>query len=140
MFLTNEDYEVICDERSFDVIIRSETKIRNDAEAEAMEEVASYLRSRYDMEKAFAAEGSDRNPKLVGVTAKIALYYLIHSLPQYMALDAYKDLYDEAVAWLGKVQQGRLQPDLPTYDGENGEADASNPMRYGSQPANSYGY
>lgn len=87
MFLTEDDYRVVCDEDELDILTRSEPETRQKAERVAMEEVASYLRPRYDTEKAFAAEGDQRNAMLVQVTVNIALYYLVHWLPQNLALD-----------------------------------------------------
>ena len=57
MFLTEDDYRVVCDEDELDILTRSEPETRQKAERVAMEEVASYLRTRYDTDKAFAAGG-----------------------------------------------------------------------------------
>ena len=48
MFLTEDDYRVVCDEDELDILTRSEPETRQKAERVAMEEVASYLRPRYD--------------------------------------------------------------------------------------------
>lgn len=140
MFLQAEDYKVVCDERELDVMTQSDQGTRQRAERVAIEEAASYLRARYDTDKAFAAEGDDRNDMLVQVTANIALYYMAHWLPQGLALDGRQELYDAAIAWLNKVSKGGAMPNLPTYTGADGETDTSNPMRYGSMAANKYDY
>ena len=140
MFLTEDDYRVVCDEDELDILTRSEPETRQKAERVAMEEVASYLRPRYDTEKAFAAEGDKRNAMLVQVTVNIALYYLVHWLPQNLALDGRQELYDNAIAWLTRVSKGGSMPNLPTYTGEDGETDTSNPIRYGGMSASKYDY
>lgn len=140
MFLTDEDYKGVCDEETLDIYTQSDEATRQRAERAAMEEVASYLRSRYDMPRAFAAEGDGRNALLVQIAANVALYYLVHWLPQNMGLDARKELYDDAIAWLKQVQAGKATPDLPTYTSESGETDTSNPMRYGGMKASKYDY
>lgn len=140
MFIELTDYKTVCGQRELDVITQSDPETRRRAERVAMEDVAGYLRPRYDVEKAFAAQGEARNPMLVQVTVDIALYYLVHWLPQNLALDRRQELYDEAVAWLTRVSKGTAMPDLPTYTGEDGEADASNPMRFGGMPPNVYDY
>ena len=140
MFLSELDYRTVCDEEELDVLTRSDTTTREKAERAAMEEVASYLRSRYDVNQAFAAEGDERNPMLVQVTVNITLYYLVHWLPQLLASEGRQELYDNAIAWLTKVSKGGATPDLPTYTGENGEKDISNPMRYGCMAASRYDY
>lgn len=140
MFIELTDYKTVCGQRELDVITQSDPETRQRAERVAMEDVAGYLRPRYDVEKAFAAQGEARNPMLVQVTVDIALYYLVHWLPQNLALDRRQELYDEAVAWLTRVSKGTTMPDLPTYTGEDGETDASNPMRFGGMPPNVYDY
>lgn len=140
MFLDEDDYTIVCSEDELDVLTQSDTAIRQKAERVAMEEVASYLRPRYDTDKAFAAKGDERNDMLLQVTANIALYYLAHWLPQSLALDGRQELYDGAVAWLNKVSKGGAMPNLPTYTSEDGKTDATNPMRYGGMAASKYDY
>lgn len=140
MFLTEDDYKVVCDEDELDVLTRSDPATRQKAERVAMEEVASYLRPRYDTEKAFAASGYGRNDMLVQVTANIALYYLAHWLPGGLALDGRQELYDNAIAWLTRVSKGGAMPNLPTYTSEDGQTDTSNPMRFGGMPPSDYSY
>lgn len=140
MFLQAEDYKVVCDEDELDVLTQSDPATRQRAERVAIEEAASYLRARYDTDKAFAAEGDDRNDMLIQITANIALYYMAHWLPGRLALDGRQELYDAAIAWLNKVSKGGAMPNLPTYTGAGGETDTSNPMRFGSMAANKYDY
>ena len=140
MFLTQQDYKGVCDEDTLDVLTQSDEATRQRAEQVAMEEVASYLRSRYDIAKAYAAQGEARNPFLVQITANIALYYLVHWLPQFMGIDARKQLYDDAILWLKQVQGGKAMPDLPTYQSENGDEDINNPIRYGGMSPSQYDY
>lgn len=140
MFLTEDDYKVVCDDDELDVLTRSDPTTRQKAERVAREEVASYLRPRYDTDKAFAAEGDNRNDMLVQVTVNIALFYLAHWLPQSLALDGRQELYDNAIAWLTKVSKGGTMPNLPTYTSEDGQTDTSNPMRFGGMPPSDYSY
>ena len=51
MFLTEDDYRVVCDEDELDILTRSEPETRQKAERVAMEEVASYLRPRMILKK-----------------------------------------------------------------------------------------
>ncbi len=143
MFLSEDDYRVVCDEVELDVLIQSEEAIRQKAERVAMEEVASYIRARYDIETAFAARGEDRNSMLVQVVANIALYYLAHWLPGGMSLDRRQVLYDQAIEWLTRVSKGSAMPGLPAYTAEDGGAAGSGttgPIRFGSQPRTETGY
>lgn len=140
MFLTEEDYKIVCGESELDILTQSDPNIRQKAERVAMEEVASYLRPRYDTNKAFAVTADERNDMLIQVTANIALYYLAHWLPQGLALDGRQELYDGAIVWLTKVSKGGVMPNLPTYISESGETDTTNPMRFGGMTANKYDY
>jgi phage gp36-like protein len=138
MFLTTEDYRPVCGEEELDVLQQSETQIREQAERTAIEEISSYLRARYDVEAAFAATGSDRNPMLVQVAVNIALYHLVHWLPMHLASEGRHELYERDIEWLSKVAKGTVQPDLPTYTDENGNTDTGNPVKFGTMPKQQY--
>lgn len=140
MFLTQDDYRVVCDEVELDVLTQSEETIRRKAESVAMEEVASYIRPRYDIDAAFAATGTDRNSMLVQIVATIAIYYLAHWLPEGMSLDRRQYPYEKAVEWLKSVGKGSAMPDLPAYTAEDGTTVAPGPIRFGSQERTETGY
>ena len=57
MFLTVEDYRSVCDTYEFEQITEDQAT-RMAAEAAALEEISSYLRARYDMDRVFAASGT----------------------------------------------------------------------------------
>ncbi|MDR2131008.1 MAG: DUF1320 domain-containing protein [Odoribacteraceae bacterium] len=139
-FITPDDYKAVCDDDELDILTRDDPDTRRKAERVAMEEVASYLRPRHDMDKAYAATGDDRNAMLVQVTVNIALYYLAHWLPSALALEGRQELYDRSIDWLAKASKGATMPGLPTYAGENGDTDTSNPVRHGSMPPARYDY
>lgn len=139
MFLTIEDYRSVCDAFEFEQITASEAE-RLTAERAAMEQICSYTRHRYDMDKAFAAEGEERNAMLVQCMVNITLWLMIHRLPQNMGHERRECLYNDSVKWLRDVQNSKASPDLPTYTSEDGKTDAHNPIRYGSMPPNKYDY
>ena len=56
MFLTVEDYRSVCDTYEFEQITENEDT-RLAAEAAALEQISSYLRARYDMDRVFSASG-----------------------------------------------------------------------------------
>lgn len=138
MFLTNEDYRVVCSDEDLEVISQSDGETLRRAERIARQEVSVYLGGRYDMKKAYAATGDDRNPLLVQTVATIALYYMIHWLPQSLGFESREEMYNNAVALLKNIQAGKGTIDLPTITGEGGEEDAANPIRYGGIPPNRY--
>lgn len=99
MFLTVEDYRSVCDDYEFEQITQS-PETREVAEAAALEQISSYLRSRYDIDRAFAASGSCRNAMLVQVAVNISLWLMVHRLPQNMGHERRECLYNDAVKWL----------------------------------------
>ena len=73
MFITEEDYRVVVGENALKIISQVSAENRNNAEAQAQEEIASYLRPKYDCKAVFAAEGEHRNRLIVMFTCDIAL-------------------------------------------------------------------
>lgn len=113
MFISKEDYKVVIGDSAFKVVSQaSEINVEN-AEAEAIEEISSYLRPVYDTDAIFSAEGEKRNRLIVMYTADIALYHLVASQPQRMGIEIRKERYDHAIKWLEGVKARDLTPDLP---------------------------
>lgn len=139
MFLTVEDYKSVCDEYEMEQL-SALTDDRLKAERAALEEIGSYTRHRYDMEKAFAAEGEDRNAMLVQCAVNITLWLMTHRLPQNMGHERRECLYNDSIKWLRDVQSSKASPELPTYVSCDGDTDAHNPVRFGSMPPNRYDY
>ncbi len=139
MFLTVEDYRSVCDDFEFGQITEN-ADTREKAETAAMEHIASYLRSRYDIDRAFAASGPGRNAMLVQCAVNISLWLMVHRLPQNMGHERRECLYDDAVRWLRDVQASKASPDLPLYTSADGGTDARNPVRSGSMKPNRYDY
>lgn len=137
MFLTEEDY-IVASNTALSVLQQSSEENRERAERMAIEEVSGYLRSRYDVEKVFAATGAERNDLVVMRTCDVALYHLSSWLPNKMGHDIRKERYELAIKWLEGVQSGKITPDLPTVTGEGGEEDINNPMKWGSEKKNVY--
>lgn len=139
MFLTVEDYSSVCTEFEMEQL-SALTDDRLVAERAAMEQISSYTRHRYDMDKAFSAEGEDRNAMLVQCAVNITLWLMIHRLPQGMGHERRECLYNDSIKWLKDVQTSKASPNLPTYTGTDGTSDANNPIRYGSMSPNRYDY
>lgn len=97
------------------------------------------LDGRYDMQAAFTAEGEARNLDLVGLVADLALYFMVLSLPQKMGYEIRKEQFENAVAYLEKVQAGKAVMNLPELQptGEEGEQTGAG-IRYGSDKRNNY--
>lgn len=122
MFLTVEDYRSVCDTYEFEQITENQAT-RMAAEAAALEEISSYLRARYDMDRVFAASGTCRNPMVVQCAVNISLWLMVHRLPQNMGHERRECLYNDSIKWLRDVQASKASPDLPVYVSEEGETD-----------------
>lgn len=113
MFIENEDFRVVIGDAALKVISQASPENIVNAEAQAIEEVAGYLRPVYDTDSIFSDSCNDRNRLIVMYTADIALYHLTASQPQKMGSEIRKERYDRAIKWLEGVQAGKIIPDLP---------------------------
>lgn len=129
--LTIEDYKPVCSPRDLEILQQADTLTRQRAERTALEEVASYLRSRYDIEKAYAAVGDNRNPHLVQICVNVTLYYLVQWLPGRMGATNRVELYESSIEWLKNVQSGKASPALPAYLSVDGMPAPGMPMMSG---------
>ena len=132
-FINDDDYRVVVGEQALKVISQASPENRAIAEQEAMEEIASYLRPKYDTMAIYAATGEGRSRLIVMYVCDCALYHLASSLPQKMGMDIRKERYERAIKWLQGVQAGTIVPDLPLMLDNNGEP-AALPFIYGCQP------
>ena len=140
MFLTEDDYRVVTCPSDLAIICQSSEEIRQQAERTAMEEVAGYVRTRYDIDEAYSKTDIQRNPLLVQLTVSIALWWLGQWLPGMMGGEMRQTLYDNAISRLKDIQKGNFTPEFPEYP-EEGDPDTGwggNPMRYGSMKKNGY--
>lgn len=134
-FITQEDFKVVSSEASLKAITGADPDNISNAIAEAQEEVAGYLRPKYDTDRIFAMEGDDRNRQLVMYTADIALYNMTASLPNRMGYETRKERYERAVKWLEGVQAGKIVPDLPAATDESGnDISQGGVLAYGNGP------
>lgn len=137
MFLTENDY-IVASADALTIFSQSTPKKREKAEKMAIDEIAGYLRSRYDTGLIFSAVGDNRNDVIVMHACDITLYHLVSWLPGKMGREIRKERYERAVKWLEEVQAGKVTPNLPTCTGEDGEEDINNPVKWGSGKSNTY--
>ena len=133
MYITEEDYRVVVGENALKVISQTDETNRLMAEVEAQEEIACYLRPKYDCEAIFATEGDERNRQIVMYTCDIALYHMVSAMPQKMGAEIRKERYERAIKWLEGVQAGKIVPALPLATDESGNATGES-IIYSSQP------
>ena len=139
MFITDQDYKIVIGEQALKVVSQISAENRANAETEAIEEVAGYLRPKYDTVAIFSASGTQRNKLVVMYTCDIAIYHMAASTPQKMGMEIRKERYERAIKWLEGVQAGKIVPDLPLAIDEYGET-IGIPMKYGSQKKQRYNW
>lgn len=134
-FINDEDYKVVIGDTALKVVSQTDAAVRANAEREAVEEIAAYLRPKYDCEAAFTAAGGERNPQLVMYACDVALYHMVSAMPQKMGSEVRRERYERALKWLEGVQAGRIIPDIPLMGDKEGGEDtaAGSAIRYGSQ-------
>lgn len=132
MFVTDQDYKIVIGEQALKVVSQISEENRVNAETEAVEEIAGYLRPKYNTAAVFSASGINRNRLVVMYTCDIALYHMTASAPQKMGMEIRKERYERAIKWLEGVQAGKIVPDLPLAVDEYGEP-IGIPMVYGCQ-------
>lgn len=137
MFLNNLDYQVMIGQRAFDLIQQSDEENRRRAEEMAREEMAGYLRPRYDVERIFARRGEQRNMQIVMFLCDITLYHLVSWLPQKMGYEVREIRYRRAIEWLQGVQSGKIVPDLDTPNDLNSDPQPYN-LKWGSEQHSNY--
>lgn len=132
MYITDEDYKVVIGEQALKVVSQVSQGNRDNAELEATEEMAGYLRPKYDTDTIFSAVGDARNRLLVMYACDIALYHMAASMPQKMGMEIRKERYDRALRWLEQVQAGKILPDLPLLLDADGNV-ANGSIAFGCQ-------
>lgn len=137
MFLNNLDYQVMIGQRAFDLIQQSDEENRRRAEEMAREEMAGYLRPRYDVERIFARRGEQRNMQIVMFLCDITLYHLASWLPQKMGYEVREIRYRRAIEWLQGVQSGKIVPDLDAPNDPNSDPQPYN-LKWGSEQHSNY--
>lgn len=138
-FLLKTDFKAVCDNATLQVIDQADDDNLARSVDYAIEEVSSYLRSRYDTDAAFSATGEERNAQLVMITADVALYHLVSWLPKRIGFEIRELRYNRAVEWLKDVQAGKSSPALPIPHDDQGNA-VNKPIRFGGMEKSKYDY
>lgn len=137
MFITPDELKTVMYTYQVSEITENDTDIAQMAIDAAVGEMKGYLR-RYDTSAIFTATGTDRNPLIMELCKSMAAWYLIRLANVDMLYSQIKERYDRAVAWLTKVADGGLYPELPLITTESGQVQTT--MRTGSQPKFNHHY
>jgi phage gp36-like protein len=110
-FITDSDYPEKIKTANLEAF--TDSLERAAAESTAIDLVRQYLFQRYDTTLIFSTTGTARNRALVKMCTDIALYMLFQRLPKRQLPDWVEKQYDEAIAFLERVVDGKITMDLP---------------------------
>lgn len=79
----------------------------------AISRVSSYLGNTYDVQKIFSTVGDDRNPDILEVTKRVALWFLVQRNNIDIMYDRVKDVFDTDIEYLKGLSEGKLYSSLP---------------------------
>jgi hypothetical protein len=128
-FLDKQDFEKLIKVDQLDTITGTNDHYIEEAEAAAIEEMSSYLRSKYDTDKIFSQTGDDRSDLVMLYLIDLTLYHLFTRLTPRNVPDIRISRYERVIDWLERVQMEKVNPDLPEYE----DADKQY-VQYGSRP------
>lgn len=131
MYLTPEELKSHMYAHIVEEITEGDEQIVLQAIEAAVEEVRSYLRPRYDTDRIFAAEGSERNALVLENTKIVTVWNLIKLSNVETIYEIWKERYDRVIKYLRAWPRGRA-PSLPLLTDEKGEVRIK--MRCGSNP------
>jgi len=115
-----------------DNIIQGDDQIAQQAIEAAIQEVQSYLSSRYDTDSIFAATGSNRNALVVENIKTVAIWNLLRLSSSETLYDAWRERYDRVIEYLKQVADGKIAPALPIKTDSSGNTVLKS--RFGSNP------
>jgi phage gp36-like protein len=90
-------------------IDRGDTSLIDTAIASAEGEAKGYL-SRFDVADLFGKTGSSRDATLLMFLKDMAIWHFITLANPATDMQLRKTRYDDAIAWLNKIQQGKIVP------------------------------
>ena len=131
-FLEFDDYKLQIRDFELDEVTGYTEAIRLQSELAAQAEMESYLRDRFDVEEVFSQTGGDGNELIVMYLIDLALYHMFCALTPRMVPQIRADRYNTAIIWLEKVAAGKLNPDLPLKEDEDGNTNGTS--IFGSSP------
>lgn len=132
-FLLLTDYSTLITPEDLEVIQQATEQNRLNAEIAAIEYFSGYIRGRYDTDTLFAKEGTERDSNLLIFIIDQILYTLHSNLPGNLIPEIRMSRKEELDKWLLQIQNGKFQPNWPTWDSEE-ETDLGHPVKYGSNP------
>lgn len=113
MYLSTEELKSAIYNDKIAYITEDDASITEQAVAAAIEEVRSYLSTRYDAEAVFTAEGAERNALVLETVKVLAVWQIIKLCNSEMIYEQWRERYDRSIKFLVGVADGKITPSLP---------------------------
>jgi phage gp36-like protein len=131
-FITKSDLEVSIRTNRLDQIVDGDDAIIVSAIAEAESILANYLAGPgYNITSILGAAGDNRDQTLVGWCKYITLYKIFERIPDEAVPERVIKNYDDTMAELRRVADGRYNLNLPHVTGTDGKPKTK--FRWGSE-------
>lgn len=135
-FITYDDYKSKRSARILDLITSNDDTLLDTAEETAISIINDRLSERYNLIAEFAKTETSRNPSLVRWVLSISLYIVYSRIPDEEVPERVIKDYDDTIAELEKIQQGKLSCSLQGVI--NVEGDIKTRFRMGNNTPRSH--
>lgn len=120
MFIQPQELKTHLYDYQVDQITDADNSIVVSAISTAEAEVKSYLANRFDTDRIFSQSGNNRHPLIIEHVKVCACHHLLHLANVDAIFDRYERAYEQSIAFLQKVADGALTPDLPYRESTTG--------------------
>jgi phage gp36-like protein len=136
MFITKEDLITKIRTYRLNQIIDEDDTILEMAFTDTVAQIENYLHQFYDTDQIFAATLDERSPVVLLWAKQIALYLIYERIPDELLPPRVEKNYDDTIAILEKIAEGRVSVKLPRKIKEDGKP--ATKFRWGSVQARSH--
>jgi len=138
-FIQLTDYDASIHREILDALTREDDAIIEICEDRAIAEMRGYLSRRYDCDRIFSAEETERNQLILMMAMDISIYHVfcIHN-PQKLS-QTRKDRYERAMEWLKQVANENISIDgAPALSEEDRRAKSTFLLKSNRKRVNHY--
>jgi hypothetical protein len=142
VWMTEQDLHVQIKSERLTQVIDEDTTILDDAEASAIAVVTDALHSQYDTDAIFATTGDERPAQVLRWVRNIMLYDISGRLPEKMVSERVIKNYDDTIAVLTDIEDGKKSTSLPRQEVTDTEGVTSQrtKFRWGSNTPRTHDY
>lgn len=136
IWLTKEDFDSKIKPVILEEITEFNDSVLYENEKQAIAEIQSYLRSKYDINAIFSTIGDDRNDLIKMLVIDITIYHTLSKPNPRTVSEIRVNRYNEAKRMLEDASKGILDLGLPRVIKEDGKPQSK--LRWGSDKRRNY--